>query len=83
MYVTLDFICIYWFELFATRRKRDLQNEKFLPTAGFELATSRLLDWRRNVLRYWGSDLRHLMENDIHINIDTREAEQVAIKKDI
>ena len=58
MYVTVDFICFGRLELFATRRKRILQNEKFMPTAGFEPAMSRLLDWRSNVLRYFGSESR-------------------------
>ena len=30
MYVTVDFIRIGWIKLWATRRKRELQNEKFL-----------------------------------------------------
>ena len=59
-------------ELFATRRKRELQNEKLLPTKGFEPTTSRFLDWRSNVQRYWEFDCRHYKVNDIHINIDTR-----------
>ena len=67
VYVTVDFISIGWFELFATRRKRELQNEKFLPTAGFERAMSRLLEWRSNVLSCFGSDSRHLKLNDIHM----------------
>ena len=36
MYVAVDLICIGWFELWAMRRKRELQNEKFLPTTGVE-----------------------------------------------
>ena len=44
VYVTVDFICIGWFELWATRRKRELQNEKFLPTVWLEPNIFRLLD---------------------------------------
>ena len=51
------------------RIKRELQNEKFLPIAGFEPTISRLLDWRSYVLNYWGSDCRHLKVNDIYILI--------------
>ena len=36
----------------ATRRERELQNEKFLPTAGFEPTTSGLLEWRPNRLSH-------------------------------
>ena len=60
------FICIGWFELFTSQRKRELQNKKRLPTTGFEPTTSRLLHWQSYVLRYWGSDCRHLKVNDIH-----------------
>ena len=54
------------------RKKRELQNEKFLLTAGFEPTTSCLLDWRSYVLSYWRSDCRHLKVNGIHINNDIR-----------
>ena len=64
MYVTVDFICIRSFELWATRRHRELQNEKFLSTAGFEPTISRLLYWRSNGLSSRGSDFRHLKVND-------------------
>ena len=52
MYATVDFICIDWFEVSATWRERELQNEKFLPTAGFEPTTSGLLEWRSNRLSH-------------------------------
>ena len=35
-YVTVDSICTCLFELWATQRKRELQNEKFLSTVGLE-----------------------------------------------
>ena len=50
VYVTTDFICISWFELWATWRMLELQNEKFLPTAGPESTISCLLDWCSNKL---------------------------------
>ena len=52
-------------------KERELQNEKFLPTAGIESAMSRFLDWHSNILGYFGSDCRVLKVTDIHINIDT------------
>ena len=52
MYGTVYFIRIGWFDMFATRRKRELQNEKLLLTAGFESTSSRLLEWRSYVLRF-------------------------------
>ena len=67
MYATVDFICIDWFEVSATRRERELQNEKFLPTSGFEPTTSGLLEWR---LTDWATetcDCGYLKVNDIHI----------------
>ena len=42
MYVMVDFICIDYLELLGTRVERKLQNEKFLPTVGFEPETFRL-----------------------------------------
>ena len=48
VYVTVDFLCIGWFELWAIRKKQELQNEKFLPTTGLEPKISGLLDWRSN-----------------------------------
>ena len=50
-------------------KKRKSQYEKFLPTAGFEPAMSRLLDWRSNVLSYFGSDCRHFKRQIIYILI--------------
>ena len=45
MYVKVDFICIGWFELWATRRKRKLQNKKSLAHSGTRThVASRLLD---------------------------------------
>ena len=38
-----------------------------MSTAGFEPAMSCLLDWRSNILSYFGSDCRHLKVYDIHI----------------
>ena len=48
-----------------------IQNEIFLPTAGFEPTISRLLDWRSNRLCYRKSDCRYLKLNGIPINMDT------------
>ena len=42
MYVTVDFICKGYLELSGTQVDRELQNEKFLPTVGFEPGTFRL-----------------------------------------
>ena len=50
VYVTVNVICIAWFEMSATRRERELQNEKFSPTAGLESTIFRSLDWRSNRL---------------------------------
>ena len=50
-------VCHGWFHLYWLIRavchgkKRELQNEKLLPTAGFEPTTSGLLDWPFNLLR--------------------------------
>ena len=38
----VDFICKGYPELSGTRVERELQNEKFLPTVGFEPGTFRL-----------------------------------------
>ena len=35
MYVTVDFICIGWLELWATQRKRYIQNENSCPQRDF------------------------------------------------
>ena len=37
----VDFICMGFLELRGTRRKLELQNEKFLPPVGFEPTTFR------------------------------------------
>ena len=37
-----DFICQGYPELSGTRVERELQNDKFIPTVGFELGTFRL-----------------------------------------
>ena len=50
--VMVDFICIGRFELWATRIKQELQNEKNLPTAEQEPTIFRLLDFRLNRLSY-------------------------------
>ena len=50
IYVSVDFICFARFELWDRRKKRELQNEKFLSTAEFEPTLSRLLDSRSNRL---------------------------------
>ena len=47
--------------------REESENYKILPTAGFEPTSSRLLDWRSNVLRYFGSKFSHLKVNAIHI----------------
>ena len=52
MYVTVDFICIGWFEMLDMQWKQKLHNEKFLPTAGLEHTISDLLDWRSNRLSH-------------------------------
>ena len=46
MYVTVDFIRDSWYNLWGMRRKRELQNEKFFSTVGFDPGSSRLLDRR-------------------------------------
>ena len=46
MYVMIDFNRNNLVKLKGTLRKRELQNEKFLPTVGLEPTISRLLDWR-------------------------------------
>ena len=52
VYVTVDIICIGLFELWNTRRKHELQNDKFLPAVGLEPITSRLLEWCFDQLRH-------------------------------
>ena len=52
MYVLVEFICIGWFEVWGMQRKRELQNEKFLPIAGPDPTTSNLIDWHSNQLRH-------------------------------
>ena len=42
MYVKVDFISIAWFELWATRRKRESKNEKVLTIAGLKPTISRI-----------------------------------------
>ena len=42
LYVMVDFICKGYLELSGTRVERELQNEKVLPTVGFEPGTLRL-----------------------------------------
>ena len=42
MHVTIDFICMDLCEQQGTQSKQEMQNEKFLPTVGFEPGTFRL-----------------------------------------
>ena len=42
VYVMVDFICKGYLELLGTRVERELQNETFLPTVGFEPGTLRI-----------------------------------------
>ena len=42
VYVMVDFICKGYLELSRTRVERELQNEKFFPTVGFEPGAFRL-----------------------------------------
>ena len=42
----ISFICIGIVKLCDTQNKPELENEKFLPTVGFDLSTSRWLDRR-------------------------------------
>ena len=56
VYVIVDFIFTGLVELWVTRRKRELQNEKFFPIVGLDPTTSHLLDWRSNQLRH-GTEL--------------------------
>ena len=55
----VDFICKNYLELSGTRVKRELQNEKFLPTLGFEPGTFLLrsegatTDLRRQISVGW------------------------------
>ena len=44
VYVTADVICSYFVELWGTRRKRELQNEKFLPTNWNKLPPAKTAD---------------------------------------
>ena len=46
--------------------------KKNLAQSGIRTHSSRFLDWRCNVLHWWGSYFIHLKVNDLHINIDTR-----------
>ena len=39
MHATIDFICIGFVKLWGTWSKWELQNEKFLPTVGFDSDT--------------------------------------------
>ena len=48
MYVMLDFICKDYLELIGMRVERELQNEKCLPTVGFDPGTFRLQGERAN-----------------------------------
>ena len=50
VYVTIDFICNGLVKLLGRQRNREIHNEQFLPTEGFESSASRLLDWRSNRL---------------------------------
>ena len=77
VYATVDFIRIGWFELWDTWKKRKLQNEKFLPTAGLEPTISRLLYLRTNRLLWGRSDCRHFKVNYIDITIDIRRGGQI------
>ena len=52
MYFIVDFIWMGLRELRGTRSKRELQNEKILPTVGFELTPC-------TVLRFEGGSLIH------------------------
>ena len=58
MYVMVDFIRMGLLELCRSRVGRELQNVKFLPTAGFEPGTSRLLSERTT------TELRRLMSTE-------------------
>ena len=82
MYVTVDFICIGWFQVWATRKKPELQNEKALPTAELEPTTSRSLDWRSTIWAMETCDCGYLKVNYIHINIGIRLAYFVTVKSD-
>ena len=42
VYVTVDYICKGYLELIGTRVERELQNENFMPTVGFQPGTFRL-----------------------------------------
>ena len=52
MYVIVDFICMGLFDMQGTQNKREIQNEKYLTTVGFEPGTLRLrsrrtTDWAK------------------------------------
>ena len=50
-YITLHFIRNRLVKLWGTRKRGELQYEKFLPTMGLKPTISCLLDWRSNILQ--------------------------------
>ena len=80
MYGTVVFICIGLVELPDTQRKPELQNIKFLPTAGLEPTTSRLLDWRYNQLRHGTDVMADIYRNTISLLISIYLAPRCAVK---
>ena len=53
VYFMVDFICKGFLELIGTKVERELQNQKFLPTVGFEPGTFRLRS-KCAITELWG-----------------------------
>ena len=70
MYVTVHFICIDIVDMNGMQNKRELQNQKFVPTVVFDPGTFRLPDRRviHCVIKpfYWLSFICILYENTLH-----------------
>ena len=67
-------------QMWHTRRKRDLQNEKFLPTVLLEATTSRLLDWHSNKIRHVGKNFFFILEYLLSLCADHSFTRQLQMK---